>query len=283
MTTHTTHPNKKESLQSDKSQNQSPVSDNKSSEHVSQSTTGIGHTDARIVQKHNSNTLDPNLAIGDSIPNDDQIDGVDADNTLRNLFFIIVFIIFSLSVLFFAVTYFSSNEPAFETYDFNGYTFTKQDISWSTNAYNAASDREYYILMYYGPREVENIALTADFMNYILSRDFIYLALNETALDSNQMAAQGAIAGIELGKVIGTKNNILNKETRGILVGTVENTDEFSCDQVNSSIGMIVFTHAESTQVILSDDNCIYVQGPNGAELVRAADRLMLHLVGIMP
>jgi hypothetical protein len=209
--------------------------------------------------------------------NDDSITE-ESDNTLRNLIYIVLGIIFVV-ILFVIIARFYIEPQGPENYEYDGYTFTKVGSVWQTTAFRG--EQQYDVLMYYGPRDIVDIPIQKGLYEYVLSREFIYLALNETALDTTGFAPQGALAGIEVGKVVGTKNNILNKQTSSALVGRFNETDTFSCDKVSADVGMIIFTISDTNQVYYRD-GCVYVEGTNGENLIKAADRFMLQLVGIM-
>jgi len=174
-------------------------------------------------------------------------------------------------------------------YTYNGYPFTKNGQLWQTQVFKETSVglQQYDILVYFSPKEVLDVNIQLNLYKEIYDSERIVLALNDSALVQEENAANAAIAAIELGKIIGTKYNIMNKQTFSAVVSPMqdfgENVDIVDCSlaKVNDTV-VIVFGVAQETAVYKADNGCIYVDGSTGREIIRAADRFMYQITGVM-
>ena len=60
------------------------------------------------------------------------------------------------------------------------------------------------------------------------------------------------------------------------------NNTIITCDNATAKSTVIWIKKGEKTAIKTQGD-CILIEGPNEVEMVKAADRLALYLVGIMP
>jgi len=235
----------------------------------------------------------------------EQIDQVDEDSKqvaklegdIKKSFRIIIgfagFILLGLILLaiyaHFADTTYTTQEGLPSEYTYNKYPFSKNGNLWQTQLFKEtdAGLQQYDILVYFSPKQLENLSIDEDLYKTIYDTELIVLALNDSSLTQDGSSAQAAIGAIELGKIIGTKYNILNKKS---YTAVIDPTQEISdgirvvdCSIVSENkTAVIVFGLANETRVYQGDDGCIHVDGTSGTEIIRAADRFMYQITGVM-
>ncbi len=161
-------------------------------------------------------------------------------------------------------------------YLYNGYSFVFANGLWYTQVQNVAGTNLFNIPLHYSPNDIEDIPIegqlnTTTFNSikgiYVtfdpLGTELQYVALAVGEFDQSIVKAFNKlpIAACD-------KNETSACETRPII--TCDNTDK-----------PVLYIKQEPETKVIFDDNCIIVQGI-GPEVVRAIDRLLLNLYGIM-
>ncbi len=178
------------------------------------------------------------------------------------------------------------------SYIYNGFSFDRYpgDEAWYTSV--RIGDMIYPLPFHYGPKELEDIPYDID-EERLLSSEFIFLSIPPMDDESGAEARRMGQAAIEVGKIIGTRNNIFNIPARATLTNYPEGeeppeTEEgdtipvVNCENVPDNSSAIMFIFGDFTGVYEETENCIVVQGTNGRDVIRAADRLAYGLLGIM-
>lgn len=170
-------------------------------------------------------------------------------------------------------------------YQYNGFVFVRTEQFWETlvskrvidQSGNIVSrpDTEFQLSLYYDPRSLEHIPVQMNPAD-ILGRSLLVLSY-DPLLDSNT-----AIAGVEVGKVLGDRYGIINIPVQQAVFAEYEGSfPVFSCDNATSSIGVIEFRVGESPSVT-QDGDCIVLEATTTRELIAVADRFVLSLLGVM-
>ncbi|MFW5852424.1 MAG: hypothetical protein ACOCUR_00165 [Nanoarchaeota archaeon] len=209
-------------------------------------------------------------------------------NSLK-LFFITIIVIAVLLASIFVVTRFMANrfEPNYYTY--NGFSFMldPNDDLWYTEF--VINDTLYPLPFHYSPRDLEDVGYNVDEQR-LLSSEFIYLSLPPMEQFTDADGRRLALAAVEVGKIIGTRNNIFNIPARAVLSSEPEidyDDEDFeaivaNCQNASQSVAVIMFRMSDVKSVYEESENCYYVQGPTGRDVMMAADRLAYGLLGIM-
>jgi len=116
--------------------------------------------------------------------------------------------------------------------------------------------------------------------NYQIEAEQIFLAFNPHELTG----ADTIIALGEVGRILGTADYSLYKiPTTGAFTLELEDsvTPVVSCKDTNPFTGIIKF-QLGSTNEVFTEDNCIVVQGQDYDGLIKASDKLLLTLVGVI-
>ncbi len=166
-----------------------------------------------------------------------------------------------------------------EGYLYDGYSFVFANGLWYTQyqVLTARGANLFNIPLHYSPKELEDIP-TEGGLNATLfdSEEEIYVTFDPLGQNLNYVALavgefdQNIIKAFNKMPVAACdKNETKACETRPII--TCNNTDK-----------PVLYLQQEPEAKVIFEDNCMIVQG-QGAEIVRAVDRLLLKLYGIMP
>jgi hypothetical protein len=150
----------------------------------------------------------------------------------------------------------------------------------------AGKEYEYRLTFRNGPKKLEDINIEiADSVAETIVRDTIYLTQDPEL--PNLTNGKSTIAMIELGRIVGTayysiyKRPTISSVTRESEEGKGLGIPVIDCGNVTNKISVVKFRLGDKTRVY-EKDGCVIVQGENGDELIRAADRLTLTLLGVM-
>jgi len=164
-----------------------------------------------------------------------------------------------------------------EGYTYEGYSFVFANGLWYTQVQNIAGTSLFNIPLHYGPEAVKDIPMEGYFNAttfnsnkgiYItfdpLGQNLNYVALAVGEFDQNIIKAfnKAPIAACD-------KNETAACSDRPII----------TCDNTNKPV---LYLKQEPETKVIFKDNCMTVQG-TGPDIVRATDRLLLKLYGIMP
>lgn len=173
-----------------------------------------------------------------------------------------------------------------QQYSYNTIVFAQHPDTKLWVFQGMAGNRTFEITTHYGPKELEDIKYPVDANNRIIPKKGIIFTLNASLFDVASGMASAGIAAGEVGKIIGTKNGILNKPTMSTVTGPLPDyqnvTFPATCANSSSTIGVIQFQVGAETRIIGATPNCLIVQGTNASEIIRASDKLLYVILGIM-
>jgi hypothetical protein len=173
----------------------------------------------------------------------------------------------------------------FENNKYNNFEFVKTDDGyWMTVVQKGP--QSYQIPFYYHPRDLEDIAveqnLRAKFFAIKDNKGQIYITLDPDSSDNKIV-----IAGVEIARITGGKYDLLNVPTRSAFIKQPNNqtadtgTPIVTCKDANNK-NLVIWLTISKLNVISSEGYCIKLEAKTYEDLVRGADRLMYHLMGIM-
>lgn len=150
-------------------------------------------------------------------------------------------------------------------------------------------EKTYRFPLRYGPKELEDILVTKDIKNKFLSKSIegAYLTMDP------DLSSKTVIAAGEIVKTIGySENSIFNIANPGvynlpILIAFIkqpENKDLIikTCDDT-TEIHKVIWLKLSDQTRISYQNNCVIVEGKTEDDIIKAADRLVLTLLGVMP
>ena len=192
------------------------------------------------------------------------------DKSLKYLIYGVIIIIAIFLILFIVGKILPQKDGG---YYYNGFSFVKGKDMWFTQIQPPGKNKLYTIELRYGPRDLEEIP--------VIGNPKLFLTINKTYItfdptDKNLKYIGLAIGDIDLNliKVLGiepvaacTKNH---PDCSGIPIK--------NCDSKESPV---ILVQQDPVAFVEQRGNCLIVQG-NDLELVKAADKLLLYLYGIM-
>jgi hypothetical protein len=168
-------------------------------------------------------------------------------------------------------------------YVYNGYSFVFYDNLWYTQIANQFTGDLYNIPLHFGPKNLTDIVITGDLSPFFagLSGNNISNYTFQTYLTFNPADEQLGYVALATGEL--TQNLAQTFSIAFIPACTQEGT---GCETVpivtcDSTEAPVLFLKSGSPTLVYADNNCITIQG-EGAELVRATDRLILKLYNVM-
>lgn len=161
-------------------------------------------------------------------------------------------------------------------YIYQGYSFVFANGLWYTQVQNIAGTSLFNIPLHYGPEAVKDIPMEGYFNSTIFnSNKGIYITFDPLGQNLNYVALavgefdQNIIKAFNKVPIAACdKNETVACQDRPII--TCDNTDK-----------PVLYLKQEPETKVIYDNNCMIVQGI-GPEIVRAVDRLLLKLYGIM-
>lgn len=164
-----------------------------------------------------------------------------------------------------------------EGYVYEGYSFVFANGLWYTQVQNIAGTSIFDIPLHYGPEALKDIKIEGNFNSTIFnSNKEIYITFDPLGQNLNYVALavgefdQTIIQAFNKAPVAACdKNETAACQDRPII--TCENTNK-----------PVLYLKQEIETKVIFKDNCMIVQG-TGPDIVRATNRLLLSLYGIMP
>ncbi len=158
-------------------------------------------------------------------------------------------------------------------YLYNGFSFVKVRNTWYTRLKRENSTETYQLELRYGPRDVEEIPLTGDYL-YHLSFNSTFITFDPQGKDFPHIALAAADLSTNLVRVFNITPHAActQSDDKACL-----NRPLIQCTQGIPSI----FIKEDPLSGVTAEGTCITLQG-EGFNLVKAANRLLLAWYGIM-
>ena len=168
-------------------------------------------------------------------------------------------------------------------YTYNNYPFTKAKCPGTdTFCYFAElkiDSEQYAIQFYHHPTEVENIIFEYTALESL--RD-ARTQPNATVIIGVPDGAPGqlAIAGSQLGRVLGKRYGILDFTVVPMVVGT--GIDKADCDDARKNTVVIAFQQGAENAITSPSPNCIVLTATSPEETIKVADAFVYRIFGII-
>lgn len=190
-----------------------------------------------------------------------------------------VIVVVFICILVIAIITFILINPIFNkiTFNYNGYLIHKNtENGLQYDIFLKLDGREVSLSIRIDPREVDSIPIDKAFREIILNSSQIYTAIDPYA----NMTAITSLAALEIDKIIDNQylyaipvNSAFTREMGNYTVKT--------CEDSKDRTSVILLELANKTEVIVKN-KCIIINGETEEDLIRAADRLVLTLLGII-
>ncbi|MFT7616315.1 MAG: hypothetical protein ACI8Y7_001146 [Candidatus Woesearchaeota archaeon] len=169
------------------------------------------------------------------------------------------------------------------SYLYNNFVFVRPNPGalWTTTAAKDA-ETEYLLTTYYAPRELENISIDKDAYKTMFNRELVYFSKALSADNFTDGPAKVTIGAIEVGKIVGTRYGVLNTPTKGAFAyDDGLGSTWASCDNATDTVAVVEFIAGNETRIVATE-NCIQIYASTAEDFVRAGDRLLFQITGIM-
>ena len=159
-------------------------------------------------------------------------------------------------------------------YIYNGYSFVYLDGLWHTQV--KREDNLFYIALHYAPKELEDVPMNG-YLNATLfgSSRFIYYTFDP--LDS-ELKYVTLAAGEFVNSMISAFNKIPKPACDKNETKACQEVPILTCN--NTKLPLVYFQKEDPISIEYRD-NCIIIKG-EGMDIVKATDRMLLTLYGIM-
>ena len=168
-------------------------------------------------------------------------------------------------------------------YMYNNFVFVQTGLFWETLVRKESRDlqgtvvaNEFQISSYYSPREVEDIVfnVTTDLSEF----NKMYFSY------SPNLDGTITLAGVEVGKVVGPRYGILNIPVTQALYSEYDGAafPVITCDNATADVGVVEFRLGLENSV-LQENGCVVLTGMTSRDVLRASNRFIFYLLGIMP
>jgi hypothetical protein len=177
---------------------------------------------------------------------------------------------------FFAVKYYNARQltKTEESYTYNYFQFDKKDGTWYTQAQNGK--QLYQIALRYGPKELEDVKVKGNVSGLMKRWGFFYLTFDPTEKNFTDLTLANAEVSTKL--VAHFNIGVASACTKPADVCDRWNLSIITCD--NTTLPVIYFSQ-EPGPLVEIRGNCAIIQG-EGDDIVKAADRFMYNMYGIM-
>ena len=180
---------------------------------------------------------------------------------------LILFIVFIMIGTTFSFVFFGFSGVD-EKAKYNGITFTRFTDRWEAkiNGKNAAFS--------FLPSEVENINMSYDIPQRLQNKfeiDSTY-DLNSTSKE------QIALAQHQMGLTLATYNIFVRK---GFTTNNTFSLPVITCKNSTLNVPVVYFRHGNATNIKV-DNNCIIAEASSNADFIRAKDRLLYGMLGVI-
>jgi len=159
-------------------------------------------------------------------------------------------------------------------YIYNRYSFVYFDGLWYTQVQKG--NNLFSIPLHYAPKDLEDIPLTGSLNSSLFNKNkFIYYTFNPISSELKYVS-------LAIWEFTNTLTSAMNKFPKP----ACDRNETAACKKVpiltcDNKVLPIAYFREENETLVSYNDNCIIVQG-EGQDIVRATDRMLLNLYGIM-
>ena len=150
-------------------------------------------------------------------------------------------------------------------------------IGYQIEFYYGDSPQPYFANLRYDPESLEDIELDRTIFHKISDDTIIFITIDPFA----NLTGKTTVAALEIDKFIDNKF-FLNIRVNSSVTEEYSDYPIKTCADGTEDSTVIWLKLGEENRII-SEDNCIIVEGQTQEDLIRGADRLALYLIGIMP
>ena len=194
--------------------------------------------------------------------------------------FLIIFVILVLVLIgvIYGVYRYQQSRYGDLRFDYHGFDVGNTQQGYRFQIYINQQTEPKYFTLRTDPRETDDISVDRDVLS-LKEKKEVFAVIDP---DEN-MTGLTTMAILELDKILDSPylfnipvNAALLKEKEGSGLAVVD------CSFVNETVGVVWYRFGEVTRVA-EEDGCVVVEGVTEEDLLRASDRLVLALLGVVP
>jgi hypothetical protein len=150
-------------------------------------------------------------------------------------------------------------------------------VGYQVEYFYPNNPQPFFINLRYDPESLEDIEIDRTIFHKIKDDETIYITINPF----ENLTSKTTIAAMEIDKIIDNQY-FFNIEVKSSMTEKYANYPIKTCNDATKESSVIWLKLGEETK-ITSEENCIIVEATTEDDMIRAADRLSLYLIGIMP
>lgn len=189
------------------------------------------------------------------------------DKKERKKWGLILFIVFIMIGTTFSFVFFGFS-PATERVKYNGVSFVNNGNIWiaKINGREAAFS--------FLPSEVESVSAFEDFSKRLQGRFEI-----DVTYDSNSTYKESiALVQHQMGLTLAAYNIFMRK---GFTANNTFNLPVITCDNATMNVPVVYFKYGNATNIRM-ENNCIIAEASTNADFIKAKDRLLYGMLGVI-
>jgi len=191
---------------------------------------------------------------------------------------ITIIILFSVAFIYLYGNQESKKDLERDFYNYNYYTFVKDNALWKTQVQAPGTNRLYTIAIHYGPLEVEGIKMVGRLSKKFIDADYAYITVDPAvnAEDRNQSQLSLAAAELSIIMVKAIDRTPIGACTENV-TETCEHRPIIPCKFEGEPV---IYLKNQGNASIIFNGDCIILSGQDEG-IVRSVDRLLLYWLGI--
>ncbi len=197
---------------------------------------------------------------------------VSSSRTLT-LFLSILGILLLLFLLF--IVYYSSKQQSAIQFTYNGFDFKKVDYGYQIKLYINQAANPALVKIRNKPQDLEDIPI--DDISFLTKKKQIFVTLDPM---NKNLTGKTTIAALEI-DIFLDNPYFYNIPVNSSFTQPYAEAPLKTCADVSDTDGVIHFDFGNTT-VVSVVDGCVLIRGRTEDDLIRAADRLILTLLGVM-
>lgn len=196
--------------------------------------------------------------------------------------YILIVMVLSLLLLGGSLVIYREIKLSQNNFNYNGFEVYRQkelnSYNYKVQLFLGNNPQPLLINIREDPRKLESIPIESNIKSKIIdgkNESFITMSENATSLS--------VIAAAEISKIIGNRY-FFNLPTHGALISLPKGKNNLTiktCEDVSKTTSIIYLKIANQTK-IYSEDDCIIIEAQTENDLIKAATRLSLTLIGVM-
>ena len=188
----------------------------------------------------------------------------------------IIFVLILIAVILTAVILYFSKAKYNELYfDYNGFEVRRTNTGYRMKIFINENKDANYINIRTDPRELESIYIEKGIKDLILNKEEIYVVIDPY----ENLSSVATMAALEIDSKLDNPF-LFDIPVKSAFVKKQGETIVKTCKDVNETSGVIWLRLRNETRVY-EENKCIFLEGSTEFELVKAADKLVLVLLGL--